>query len=441
MSIVDNKLTIDIDYQPLPKQSAFHLSGAKYRLYIGAWRAGKSFAGCEEGLKQSILYKKNCGLIGRKDFTDLRDTTMKTFFEVCPEELIASYNKTEHHIVLKNGSEIYFRELKDGTGLGSLNLGWFYIDEAEEIEEGIFERLKGRLSLKSAGCRGWLTSNPPNEDHWLYKQFELSKDPDFKTFHASTYENEKNLPDGYIADLEKLPPSWRKKYLEGQYGFTPDGTPYYEGYVENLHKQGITYEEGLLLHCGWDFGYQRPAFVVTQVDQFNRWKILHEILGQEMTIDKFADTVVLPYLAQNFSRATFIHYGDPACLQKSDKAEQTTYQILLSKGVFIHCKPSEYRLRKEIIDKKINTIISGVPSLLVHPSCRIINDGFLGGYHYPIYNNDKSFNDRYERPFHDNFYSHLMNCLEYIAVHIFTPIDRKPVGKQQTQGPQPVSNI
>ena len=440
MPIISDNLHLNIDYIPLGKQSLFHLSGAKYRLYIGAWRAGKTYAGCQEAWKQSYLYPGNCGLIGRKDFTDLRDTTIKTLFEVIPEDFIKSYNKTEHHLVLKNNSEIYFRELKDGTGLGSLNLGWFYIDEAEEIEESIFERLKGRLSLKGTGCRGWLTSNPPNEDHWLFQQFEKSSDADFATFHASTYENRENLPDGYIDDLEKLPASWRKKYIEGEYGFTPDGTPYYEGYIENIHKRDIAYEAGLPLHCGWDFGYQRPAFVVTQIDKASRWKILWEILSREMTIDKFADTVVLPMLAQRFAGATFIHYGDPACLQTSDKSEQTTYSILLNKGILIHCKPSEYRLRKEIIDKKINTIIEGVPSLLVNTPCRIINDGFLGGYHYPIYNNDKQFVDKYERPFHDNFYSHLMNALEYIAVHVFSPIDHKPQPKRDI-GPQSLSNI
>ena len=422
MPIVNGKLEINIDYDPLPKQSAFHLSGAKYRLYIGAWRAGKTHAGCQEAYKQSYIYRKNCGLIGRKDFTDLRDTTLKTFLEIVPQDFIQYYNKTEHHLILKNGSEIYFRELKDGKGLGSLNLGWFYIDEAEEVDEGIFERLKGRLSLKQAGCRGWLTSNPPNEDHWIYKQFELNSDPDFTTFHASTYENQANLPEDYIPSLEKLPPSWRKKYVEGQYGFTPDGTPYYQGYIETLHKRDIAYDPFQPIHCGWDFGYNHPAFLVTQIDKYGRWIILYEVMGNNMIIDRFADSVVMPILANRFQGATAIHYGDPACNQSSDKSEQTTYQILLSKNIFIHSKVSEYRLRKEIIEKKINTIIDGMPTLLVNPQCRIINDGFLGGYHYPIYSQDRQFTDKYDRPFHDDFYSHCMNCLEYIAVHIFSPI-------------------
>ncbi len=431
--VAPNDLQINIDYDPKPKQVLFHTSGAKYRLYIGAWRAGKSYAGCQEAIKQSILYKNNVGLIGRKDFTDLRDTTMKTFFEVCPPKFIKTYNKTEHHLVFKNGSEIYFRELKDGAGLGSLNLGWFYIDEAEEVEETIFERLKGRLSLNHTNRQcGWLTSNPPNEDHWIYKQFELSTDPDFFTIHASTYENRDHLPVGYIEDLEKLPPSWRKKYLEGQYGFTPDGTPYYQGYVELLHKRNLTYNKNLPLQCGWDSGRRHPAFVVTQYDG-KYWKILSEILGSDIGIEQFCDRQVIPLLNERYPNTNCIHYAGPEFLMGNDKSDFTSFKILESKNIRLNIRHSEYSLRKQLIESKINTMADGFPCLMVDPSCRIINDGFLGGYRYPSMKDGQEYNAKKDLPFKDGFYEHLHESLQYIAVQIFSPIQRKPVKEKEEQ--------
>lgn len=365
-------------------------------------------------------------MIGRKDFTDLRDTTIKTFFEVCPPEFIKSYNKTEHHVVFINGSEILFRELKDDTGLGSLNLGWFYIDEGEEATEAIFERLKGRLSLKNVGkpC-GWITSNPPNEDHWLFKQFEINQDPEYFTVHASTYENKQYLPDGYIEDLEKLPESWRKKYLQGQYGFTPDGKPFYEGFIENLHTRQLQCVPDKRIVRVWDYGYHHPACSFHQIDAKGRWLILKEVMGSDTTIDKFG-TYIKTMCKEWYPNGQFDDYGDPAGESISDKSEKTSVEILASMGIFVTSKVSTYRERKEIIERKLSTLIDGIPSLVVDESCKTIIDGFLGGYHYRVRKPNQAFNPAlFEIPYPDGYYEHLMNTAEYFAVNMFTGAETK----------------
>lgn len=436
-------IDVTIDYEPKEKQSRFHLSEAKYRLYIGAWRAGKSYAGCMEAIKQSMLYKGNIGLIGRKDFTDLRDTTLKTFLDICPPEIIQSYNKTEHHIVFKNGSEIYFRELKDRQGLGSLELGWFYIDEAEEVAEDVYIYLKGRLSSKKTKRQcGWLTSNPPNEDHWLYRHFQLKETSDGELFHASTYENKEHLPEGYIEGLEKMPASWRKKYLEGNWGFTPDGKPFHQGYIETLHKRKLQYNTLRPIYRVWDYGWHHPACSFHQIDVKGRWLILKEHMGTDITIQRYGEQMKIQS-REWFPDAKFsdVDYGDPAGEQKSDKSEKTSVEILASLGIFVVSKPSTYRIRKEIVERKLSTLIEGLPALMIDESCRIINDGFNGGYHYPERKAGAQFNPNLmEAPFKDGYYEHLMNTVEYFAVNHFqgaeskedtTPLTYRVVGDLQ----------
>ena len=422
MPTIDNKLILDINYKPLPKQSLFHCSDAKYRLYIGAWRAGKSLAGCQEAFKQSYLYPNNCGIIFRKDFTDLRDTTMKTFFEVVPPEFIKDYNKSEHHVTLLNGSEIYFKYLKDGIKLGSLDLGWAFIDEAEEVTEEIFTFLKGRLSRKNVGrnCM-WMCSNPPNTDHWLYKNFNDNLDNDHAVFYASTYENKDNLPSDYIASLEKLPESWRKKYLQGQWGFTPDGTPFYQGFIESMHKKSLKYIPSRPIIRSWDYGYHHPACLFMQHDVKGRLLILKETMGSDVTIERFG------YFIKTMSRewypdcSEWVDYGDPAGIQKTDKNEKTSVEILASLGIFVSSKISTYRERKEIIERKFSTLIEGLPSLLIDESCKILIDAMLGGYHYPVRRQGQAYNPNiFELPMKDGFYEHLANCLEYAIVNLYT---------------------
>jgi hypothetical protein len=430
MPIIGGNLVVDLNqYTPLAKQEQFHQSQAKFRLYIGAWRSGKTYAGCIEGYKHSILYPKNCGIIFRKDFTNLQDTTMKTFLQVVPQDDILDFNKSEHRIMLKNGSEIYFRHLKDGLKLGSLSLGWFFIDEAEEIDEEIFTALIGRLSLKNSACVGWLVSNPPNTDHWLYRTFNDNPDNSYQVFYASTYENKANLPQDYIASLEKLPESWRKKYLEGHWGFTPDGRPFYQGFIESLHKKKLEPIKDRYIYRSFDYGYNFPFCSFHQLDAKGRWLIISEIMGREITIEKFGE-YIKTYCAEHFPGFSFQDFGDPAGLQKSDKSERTSVEILNSLGIYPVSKVSTYRERKEIIERKLSTLVEGIPMLQIDESCKIIIDGFLGGYHYPIRSKAQAYNPVVmEIPFRDGFYEHGLNSVEYFAVNMFSGAETKEDNK------------
>jgi len=407
-------------------------------LYLqGGARSGKT-RGILAGVIQLLLeIDKLRALWGRQDFNDLRLSSMELFFEVMPTEVIVDKNVQEHRFVIgqPNGgnSQIFFRELKDLGGLGSQEYGLIVVTECHEISENAFRTLKIRCSQANMPSMILMEGNPPNSDHWLYR-FTNPKDPDFDpdiTFwRVSAYENWNNLSLAYKNSLESMPPSWKKKFIEGEFGFIPDGRAYYEGYLESIHKRSLSYTQGFPLHCGWDFGYNHPAFIVTQYVP-PHWNILWEIMGNNMSINTFADSIVLPLLSQKFPDATSIHYGDPACNQRNDKSEQTTFQILLSKGILIHSKPSEYRLRKEIIDRLLNSLTKGVPHLLVNTQCEILNDGFLGGYHYPMYDGQKQFVDKYSRPFHDDYYSHICNSLEYIAVHLFNPVTQKETREEE----------
>ena len=354
--------------------------------------------------------------------TDLRDTTIKTFFEICPNELIKSYNKTEHHLILKNNSEIYFRELKDRSGLGSLELGWFYIDEAEEVAEEVYLYLKGRLSSKKTKRHcGWLTSNPPNEDHWLYRHFQLKETVDGELIHASTYENKEHLPTGYIEGLEIMPEAWRKKYLMGQWGFTPDGEPFYQGFKESLHVKDLSDFKPSRIYRGWDYGFHHPACVLTCFDDKGRWLILREIMGDKIIVNQFRDYVKNKCVEWYPTVRDWVDYGDPAGEQKNDKSEKTSVEILAEGGVFVISKASTYRERKEIIERKLSTLVGGTPAIVINSCCKIITDGFLGGYHYATRRAGQAFNAHlHEVPFRDGFWEHVMNSMEYVAVHLFT---------------------
>ena len=419
-------MKIDLKYQPEPKQKEFHDLKSKFRLFIGAWRSGKTYSGCYEALFHCLAFPGNRGLIGRKDYSDMLTTTYETFKSILPTELIQSEVRSPVHILkLNNGSDVIFRGLKDDTGIGSLDLGWFFVDESEEIREAMFNRLGGRLSHLNAACLGWCASNPPNKDHWLYQRFNQDITGDYGEVHADTYQNRKYLPAGYIESLEKYPESWRKKYLHGEYGFTPDGTPFYTGFQEDRHKRQLSYIPSKVMYRNIDYGFRHPGCVWTQFDTKDRYMILAELMGTDITIAKFADRIIA-FENQHFPDAKqYISYGDPAGKQVTDKTDQTSEQILLEKGIEVRSKYSEYPQRKELVEGLLSHDIEGMPELVVNESCPIIIDGFLGGYHYPEKIPGHETQHKDEIPYRDGYYEHLMNCMEYGVVNIFSIIKQR----------------
>src|SRR6516162_9036190 len=118
-------VSIELKYQPLPKQAEFHGLGKRFRFFVGGWGNGKTSAGCAEALMLSIEYPGTTGLIARKTRPELKATTMDTFFNGgggdpdqgdytgCPQELIRSFHKTDQLLTLVNGSKIHFWPLDE----------------------------------------------------------------------------------------------------------------------------------------------------------------------------------------------------------------------------------------------------------------------------------------------------------------------------------------
>lgn len=208
----------------LPKQRQFVLDRHRFSCYTGGYGSGKTVAGCLKGLLLSQLMPGNYGLVGRLTYPELRDTTRKTFLEVCPtdwydEKKGGIYKESDNYLRLMNGSEVIFRHLDKVSQkeILSLNLGWFFIDQAEEISEEVFLTLISRLRLDRVPAHyGFIVAN--HEGHnWIWKRFKKEPKPDTFLTEASSRENP-HLPKGYIESLEQnYSADWVKRYIDGSW--------------------------------------------------------------------------------------------------------------------------------------------------------------------------------------------------------------------------------
>lgn len=221
---------MDIDlskiYTPTEKQAKAHACSARFTLFGGSMRSGKSTWLCMEGLQLSLDHPGNVGLLCRWELSSFKRTTLQTLFHFYPPELIKYHNKQEGIIQFINNSKIWYMGLKPSAKasslerLKSMELGWVGIDEATEIQKEYFDLLITRLSLRLSNGRFpyyriLLASNP--EPGWVRGEFIEKHLPDHEFIPALPRENPHLNPD-YISKTKKvLPPELVKKYLEGDW--------------------------------------------------------------------------------------------------------------------------------------------------------------------------------------------------------------------------------
>lgn len=191
---------------------------------------GKTFAAVGEALKLSLAYPGNRGVFVRKTLKALRRTTLVTFFRICPPELIANWNKSDLEITLINGSTILFQEANIANDptlnkIKGMEVGWWVIEEADEVDERVFSMLSTRLRWVLPDKRqpryfGLLTCNP--EDSWVKRRFVDSKLKNHAFIKALPADNPQ-LPEGYVDDLLNiLSPEEVEKYIKGNWDVKED---------------------------------------------------------------------------------------------------------------------------------------------------------------------------------------------------------------------------
>ena len=150
------------------KQAQFIGSYEQFSAYIGAIGTGKSTALIIKALFHCQESPNNLGVIVRKNFTDLRDSTIKDFESYTGFKV--SENKKE--CILPNGSTILFRHGDELPVLKNLNLGFFGIEQAEEFgDETTWQFLKMRLRRDCKHRNGFIVGNTGGHN-WIWNIFK-----------------------------------------------------------------------------------------------------------------------------------------------------------------------------------------------------------------------------------------------------------------------------
>lgn len=177
-------------------------SKARFPAFVAGWGTGKTLFAILKGLHISNQHKNNLGLIVRKEYTDLKDSTIKDF-----EDLTGLKVPSDKDVKLDNGSVIMFRHGDELDVLQNINLGWFVIEQAEEFETDVqFQMLRGRLRRKGVPHFGAVIGNTKGHN-WVWQLWKTPGSERSKEYflrEATTFDNASNLPPDFIEDLKHL---------------------------------------------------------------------------------------------------------------------------------------------------------------------------------------------------------------------------------------------
>lgn len=279
----------------------------------------------------------------------------------------------------------------------------------------------------SAPCK--IAVSTPNGSHNFFAQLRKQQHGEIKvyTLHWKLHPNKDDA--WYEAEKAKRSAKDVAQELDINYTISA-GQPFYVGFSRGIHVRKMEPNRHRDLILGWDYGFIHPNCVITQLLPDGIWLIVDNILGENQTIDEFGECV-LAYLNEFYEGFRFKEtcYGDPAGKQASDKSRHSSEEILNQLGFRVKSIPSNshlsgYAQRKVIIEKRLRTLIGGVPSMVVNdvPNNEIIIEGLEGGYRYPDAN---KYGGVSEKPIDDGWFEHPMNAMEYVAINLFRKLDIK----------------
>jgi phage terminase large subunit-like protein len=209
-------------------QRAFWRSLVRFRAFTGGIGSGKTRGGAVESFRQP---EGSIGVVCAPTYRMLADATERTVFSLARRgDIIAHHDKGNDILHLSNGSEIWFRTGENPERLRGPNIGWFWLDEAAQMKQDVWNIMIGRLRLSPG--RGWITTTPCGSN-WVYDIFIRRALPDYEVIRSSTRENV-FLPTDFVRTLEQTyTSSFARQEIEGEFLLDVEGALWSRTTIDN----------------------------------------------------------------------------------------------------------------------------------------------------------------------------------------------------------------
>jgi len=370
------------------------------------------------------------------------DTTVRTWLDWFPAPSWGVYRKSSNEFDMRWALDddtivelqVWFRGLDrpdQVSNLLSAEYSFCFFNEARGIDIAIFEAMDGRIGRYPPKKDGVpcgnpcivMDSNPPDEDHWIYKLFEETRPDNALAFYqpsglSDKAENIDNLPPDYYVNLAQGKDDYFiNVYVHGKYGYLREGKPVYPEYNDSVHC--IPELESIIgkpLYIGLDFGLT-PACVIAQVSPTGQLLVLDEVTSERAGIKQFLQ-VVKPYIAQTYPNHDIeAWYCDPAGGQAGQADMTSPYDIMWEEEITPEDGEQNPEIRIESVRNYLNRMIDGQPAIVISHKAKVLRKGFTGAYHYRRLKVSKeTYTDKPDK----GDASHVHDALQYLCSRLTT---------------------
>jgi hypothetical protein len=217
----------EIKIKLTPYQDAFLFSDKKFPCLLAGIGTGKTYMFLLKIWSYIKTYPGSNALIVRKEFTDLKDSTMRDFEKYFGVKIAA--DKDYNH---PNGSKIMFRHAAELDVLKNINLAIAGIEQAEEFEDDTqFQFIRDRMRQNNgATVRPICVIANAKGHNWVWKLWVNSAvsintideatgqiqylNGEYDCITASTFSNAHNLPLDFVADCRQKAIDAPKHYAQ-----------------------------------------------------------------------------------------------------------------------------------------------------------------------------------------------------------------------------------
>lgn len=479
-----------LQYTPPPTISRFikdHLPGELFY----DWIVGPVGSGKTTGIFFKLVYmaqlqekgpdgvRRSRAVVVRNTSTQLRDTTLNSWFTWFKDGQAGYWRATDKIFVLKFGDvecEVLFRPLdtpQDVARVLSLEVTFAIIDEFVEIPQAIVDALSARCGRYPSAIMGgatnwgmWGSSNPSTEDNWWFDYLHnapgvIQPGEGVSLHHRVVFdqrnsryflqpsgfsphaENTENLPGGtayYTNQAKNKTEAWIRQFLEAEWGYSVSGKPVAASFNARVHlsKKPLIYNPNMDLIGGYDPGIGGAAMIIGQEDLEGRLSVLGEIITSGVGAGRFISERLRPFLSRgmpNLEPGRFIIAPDPAANNRSPNDENTILATIKRHYPVSIETNNRLPLRLDAIDYYCTGLVQGQPRLQIDEmACPTLVRALKGGWRYALDKTEQIKESQAGAKPEKNVYSHPGDGFGYLCRYFHRQVLKNERYTTQTGG-------